>query len=188
MTTHYPPKSFNEYETKVKKWANHIIIFLLGLFVGISMYLLELPVPLQGTIYKISEAPQKHEKSVLTSKTKGSYVIKVACFVSPQLIKYIDQKQEVSSHAISLGRIQKNKNFGFVSAIQKEAIENPNQIRYRIDCELSDTDIILSNGYKAHLLEGMKVQGHLYLYRRKIIEFILDQIDQWLCPASLRGT
>ena len=141
MTTHYPPKSFNEYETKVKKWANHIIIFLLGLFVGISMYLLELPIPLQGTIYKISEAPQKHEKSVLTSKTKGSY-----------------------------------------------AIGNPNQIRYRIDCELSDTDIILSNGYKAHLLEGMKVQGHLYLYRRKIIEFILDQIDQWLCPASLRGT
>ena len=187
MTTHYPPKSNKEYEKKVKKWANHFIIFLLGLCVGISMYFLEWPVPLQGTIYKISEGPQKHEKLAPTSNTKESDV-KVACFVSPQLIKYIDQKQEVSFHAIALGRIQKNKNFGFVSAIQKEAIENPNQIRYRIDCELSDTDIILSNGYKAQLLEGMKVQGHLYLHRRKIIEFILDQIDQWLCPAPLRGT
>ena len=163
------------------------IFFLLGFFAGIYLYTLEWPIPLQGTVFKISTSDKLPVTSPKNPDPNGN-LVKVACLVSPQIIKYIDQRQEVSFLTDALGNIQKNKSIGTIIAINRNPIQNQESIRYVVECEINNPDILLKNGFKAKFIQGMKVNGHFYLNRKKMIEFFLDQLDQWLCPSPLRGT
>ena len=88
--------------------TKHFIFFLWGFFGGICFYKIEWPIPLQGTVFKISTSNKLPASFAKDPDSKDS-MVKVACLVSPQIIKYIDQRQEVSFQADALGNIQKNK-------------------------------------------------------------------------------
>lgn len=165
----------------------YFIFFLWGFFIGIYLYQLEWPIPLQGTVFKIYTSNKLPVTSPKNPDPNGN-LVKVACLVSPQIIKYIDQKQEVSFLTDALGNIQKNRNVGTIVAINRNPIQNQKSVRYVVECEINNPDILLKNGFKAKFIRGMKVNGHFYLNRKKMIEFFLDQLDQWLCPSPLRGT
>jgi hypothetical protein len=165
----------------------HFIFFLLGIFASICILSFEWPIPLQGTVYRIS-SPIQSKYDFSSFQDQKESLIHVACLVSPQIVKYIEYKQEITFQAEIVGNNQKNKSKGIITAIHDRPIQNPQRLRYLVQCEIKDSEIILKNGFKARLMKGMKLHGHLYLNRKKIIEFLLDQIDQWLCPSPLRGT
>ncbi len=180
-------KSNNRLIHPIHYEIKHFIFFLWGFFAGICLYKLEWSIPLQGTVFKISTSNKSPVTNPENPDPNGS-LVKVACLVSPHIIKYIDKRQEVSFLTDALGNIQKNKCVGTIVAINRNPIQNQKSIRYVVECEINNSDILLANGYKAKFIQGMKVNGHLYLNRKKMIEFFLDQLDQWLCPSPLRGT
>ncbi len=164
----------------------YFIFFLWGIFLGICILSFEWPIPLQGTVYRIT-SPIESKYDFASIPHQKESLTQVACLVPPQIVKYIEHKQEITFQAEIVGNNQKNKSTGIITAIHAKPIQNPQSLRYLVECEIKDSEIILKNGFKARLMKGMKLHGHLYLNRKKIIEFLLDQLDQWLCPSPLRG-
>jgi hypothetical protein len=187
MTNRTLEKSTKPIIQPSKLEIKHFIFFLWSIFACICLHEFEWPIPLHGTVFKIYSSNELPDKRLLNPEPRGS-LVKIACLVSPHLIKYIDQRQVVSFQADALGNIQKNKSLGTIVSIKGIPIQNQNNIHYIVECEINDTEILLTNGYKAKFVQGMKLNGHLYLNRKKIIEFLLDQLDQWFCPSTLRGT
>lgn len=187
MTSQAIKKSTNPFRHIKTFEFKHFIFFLWGFFAGICIYKFEWPVPLQGTVSKVYASNELPEKWPINPEPRGS-LVKIVCLVSPRLIKYMDPRQEVTFQTNVLGNIQKNKNLGTIVAIKRNPIQNQNEIRFIVECEINNSEISLSNGYQAKLIKGMKMNGHAYLNLKKIIEFLLDQLDQWLCPSLLRGT
>jgi len=101
-------KSNTRFVKPIHFEIKHFIFFIWGFFAGIYLYTLEWPIPLQGTVFKISTSDKLTVTSPKNPDPNGN-LVKVACLVSPQIIKYIDQRQEVSFLTDALGNIQKTK-------------------------------------------------------------------------------
>lgn len=72
---------------------------------------------------------------------------------------------------------------GRITAISGDVIMVDNHPFFRIQCELDQEHLQLSNGFRGDILRGMTFQVRFLVARRSLFQLIRDRTSDWLHPA-----
>ncbi len=109
----------------------------------------------------------------------------VECFVSPNDIGLIQEKQQVNLQIDAYNYNQWGLAKAQVTDIDKNITLENNQSYFKVRCRLLQNHLSLASGYKGELKKGMTLTARFILQKRTLWEILYDDLDDWLNPKNL---